>query len=887
MQILNNSVAATTSGLNIIRGINQKTENNFTLHSETHHCYAMVKPHTKKRRHTTRFKCAPLFLILFTLGLQACSGGSGDTPDTNNTTPITPVNKAPSLQGSSAEYTRTGKLFSFKPDATDANNDTLTFSIENKPTWAQFDTLTGELSGRPNAQDVQQYHDIIITVSDGKSSATLPPFTLKVLHAKIGRSNITIAPDATVTNTAQGYTIAGDATMKVGKLVTEFNNADMAFKYDNDGKLLNVSGEADLPARISDNLTIGTGVRAIIGMYTGAEINASMDIGPNSDPGIELRDEFRYLVYFLNAGTSLTFTNGDGEEEIISLDLAGTRTLIISDPTDPLFYYFGAIAGVEVGFGYSFNDNIPWKPLFDPAGETAFTELKPFLGGAILKGTFPISAFKVFDVLELKGLAVCRRSQLVDCSKPTPVGLVTSLAQALIIDGGIDPSQQIKLGINGSASLKFGILGIDLFEYKLLDVATMIDIGTEREKLAIQGVMEISQSVQPSWLPFKPVPDPGAITVANLFADVDTKTGQGDFGMSLYGEIDSNFPLARMNGSITIDPSGLQMIGFIDDPSNPITVLAKVDADKLDASIQFGYDIQANIDQIVNNALDDAIDDANQAFDDLQTAIGNYDVSLSLDGFRGQIPGIVTTAKNALDTIPGKVYTAVYNGTLSGIRNSCVTIGVKVCADSVLDEVQISKYAAKSARSSAQTKVNARKAKLDNLKAQAQQSKDGPSYRAALKSALLTAVNNATFSQTVKVSKKINFGAKKETFTFYDNNGKALKYTVLNTPTKNKLQTAANNVDKIEPDYSVMINTQQIYDAIPKEQIIEETRTNVANGMTKIPVFKGAGYTMTRGLEQSVYVLLGNERIEINFNPLDPVNAIDNIGSLIAEQILQ
>jgi len=43
---------------------------------------------------------------------------------------------------------------------------------------------------------------------------------------------------------------------------------------------------------------------------------------------------------------------------------------------------------------------------------------------------------------------------------------------------------------------------------------------------------------------------------------------------------------------------------------------------------------------------------------------------------------------------------------------------------------------------------------------------------------------------------------------------------------------------------------------------------------------------MTRGLEQSVFVLLGDDRIEISFNPLDPASVVDNIGSLMAKQIL-
>lgn len=832
--------------------------------------------------------------IAFTLGLQGCSGDSdsGDSDENKTSQENTP----PSLQGASVEYTRTGKFFSFKPDATDADNDILTFSIENKPAWAMFDTATGELSGQPDGQDVQQYYDIIISVSDGKGSATLPPFILKVLHAEIGESNVTIDPAATVTTSASGngYNIVGKAAIKVGDLVTEFNDADLDFTYDGDGKLLDIEGETELPTKVSDNLAIGAGVRAIIGLYTGAEINASMDIGPDSEPGIRLRDEFRYLVYFLDAGASLTFKNSDGTEELISLDLAGTRTLIITDPTDPFFYYFGEVAGLAVGFGYSFNNNIPWEPLFDPAGETAFAELEPFLGGAVLKGTFPISAFKVFDALELKGFAVCRPSQLIDCSKPTPVGLVASLAKALIVDGGIDPTQQIKLGINGSAAVKFGILGIDLFEYKLLDISSMIDIGTEREKLAIQGVIETNESVQPSWIPFKPVPDPGAIMVANLFADVDTNTGEGDFGMSLYGEIDSDFPLARMNGSININPRGLQMTGFIDDPVNPITVSAIVDADKLEASILFSYDINANVNLVVNNALDTAIDEVNQVFDDLQNDIGNYNIAFTLDGFRTQLPNIVLQAKGRLDSIPGTVYTTTYNKTRDGINNHSYVytspIGTKTTfrAKNYISATGVARSVATSARNTAQAKVNARKAQLDELRAQAEEAQDGPAFRTALKNALLTVAANDKYSQPVKITRTIKFKiagitvATRE-ITFYNS---TFNFPIIDTPTKNRLIVAANNVDNIEPSYNVMINTQQIFDAIPKEDIIEETRASVTAGVTALPVFNGAGYTMTRGLEQSVFVLLGDDRIEISFNPLDPASVVDNIGSLMAKQIL-
>ena len=58
-------------------------------------------------------------------------------------------------------------VYNFTPDATDADGDTLTFSIVNKPSWAFFDTATGILSGTPGNNDVGVTNSIIINVSDG------------------------------------------------------------------------------------------------------------------------------------------------------------------------------------------------------------------------------------------------------------------------------------------------------------------------------------------------------------------------------------------------------------------------------------------------------------------------------------------------------------------------------------------------------------------------------------------------------------------------------------------------------------------------------------------------------------------------------------------------
>ena len=73
-------------------------------------------------------------------------------------------------------------LYTFTPAANDADGDTLTFQIENKPTWATFNTLTGRLSGTPSAEAT--HSNIVIRVTDGKATATLPTFSITVTSAE-------------------------------------------------------------------------------------------------------------------------------------------------------------------------------------------------------------------------------------------------------------------------------------------------------------------------------------------------------------------------------------------------------------------------------------------------------------------------------------------------------------------------------------------------------------------------------------------------------------------------------------------------------------------------------------------------------------------------------
>jgi hypothetical protein len=99
-------------------------------------------------------------------------------------------NTAPTIAGNPATSLNAGSAYSFQPSANDANGNTLTFSIQNKPAWATFNATNGRLSGTPDAGNVGSYAGIVISVSDGVASAQLPTFAITVNQISLGSATL-------------------------------------------------------------------------------------------------------------------------------------------------------------------------------------------------------------------------------------------------------------------------------------------------------------------------------------------------------------------------------------------------------------------------------------------------------------------------------------------------------------------------------------------------------------------------------------------------------------------------------------------------------------------------------------------------------------------------
>ncbi|MDB6106333.1 MAG: sheath polysaccharide-degrading, partial [Gammaproteobacteria bacterium] len=141
---------------------------------------------------TSKFTAVTLLIV----ALGGCSGSAASTttPTTSaassgdtaaSTTPSASAStSAVSVHGVPATTVTAGSNYSFQPTVEHgAAGAALTFSIHDKPSWAIFSNTTGLLSGTPKATDVGTFANIAIAVSDGKSSASLAGFSIRVQAA--------------------------------------------------------------------------------------------------------------------------------------------------------------------------------------------------------------------------------------------------------------------------------------------------------------------------------------------------------------------------------------------------------------------------------------------------------------------------------------------------------------------------------------------------------------------------------------------------------------------------------------------------------------------------------------------------------------------------------
>jgi len=216
------------------------------------------------------------------------------------------VNGPPTIDGTPTTSVNAGSEYSFTPSASDPAGNPLTFSIQNLPGWAAFNAASGRVSGTPASADIGSYPNIVISVSDGTLSASLPAFTLSVTASVDGPPTISGTP-ATSVNVGSAYSFTPKASDPQGHA--------LAFSIANQPVWANFNP--------STGQLSGTPVAANVGSYANITISVSNGTLSASLPAFNIAvTQISTGTVTVNWSTPTQNTNGTP-----LVNLAGFRVL--------------------------------------------------------------------------------------------------------------------------------------------------------------------------------------------------------------------------------------------------------------------------------------------------------------------------------------------------------------------------------------------------------------------------------------------------------------------------------------------------------------------------------------------------------------------------------
>lgn len=794
---------------------------------------------------TTIRRAATLGLIL---SLAACGGGGGDGGGGNagGQQPAAPVNQAPSISGLPTDSIEVGNPYSFIPTASDPDGDPLTFRLQNAPMWMLVNDATGEISGTPTSNNIGSIEGILLTVSDGRATASLPLFSVTVTPETLGRENFTAG--GTTFPTATGYQVVGDLMMVTGELEQEFQNADLVLEFDEEGNLLDLFGETDLPESISKNVAINGGVRAVVGMMKGAEINEDPDFG------ITLMEDTNYFVYYIGTSFDVTVGNRDNPNitTVVTIEPPlNTQTILISDPTDSFLYQFEGTPAGDLGYGESDNGLIPFVP------NLLYAPLDTFNGFTIQKGAIGLG-IKAVDFFEVSGTLVTKDPQFADID----------------LDDVFNSPVEYRAGMNGALDFSLSIAGFGLFSFDIAETSATLDVGFDRQALAMSLEIEPEQPLFP--LSY-------ALGLDSKATGTGFVNGDGEYGFELTGNWTTGIPEGSLGGVVGIDNGTVTLEGSTTDVNGaPLVARLEFSNDETVGTVQFPESYSEGINGFVSAELDNRLTEVDEALQEVESAIADYEFEVSLQGIRDDLPALADAAIQRMNDIPAAAREEARSETLDYLRTTCrsVNLGittVRQCLDDVVDATGIASDAGDDAYNIASNAIRSPKAAMLEMKRRALEA-DDEALRQALKEALTEAYNNRTVRYQVTVTQSI--GAPfDQTYTLYSVNAEE---TALNSSEAALVLQGRDNVDNIGPADSYRIETQQILDRLPTKEVLSEVKQQVDDNTADMPTVGELGYRAVAD-QYSAFATIDGEQIETDINVLSPSDVREGVVDLLTD----
>lgn len=171
-------------------------------------------------------------LLCLVLSLSACSSSSSPGTNSNDSNPPA-TNRPPTISGTPMSTAVQNQIYEFIPSANDPDSDSLSFSAINLPSWVDFDSENGALSGRPESEHIGAHEDISISVSDGFHESTLGPFTIEVVASATSAVTLTwqaptVNADGSPLLDLSGYLVRWGTVQGSHPNVRQINNASVS-----------------------------------------------------------------------------------------------------------------------------------------------------------------------------------------------------------------------------------------------------------------------------------------------------------------------------------------------------------------------------------------------------------------------------------------------------------------------------------------------------------------------------------------------------------------------------------------------------------------------------------------------------------------------------------
>lgn len=260
---------------------------------------------------------------------------------TVNAEPVS--NRPPTISGSPSSSVTANNAYSFTPNASDPDGDTLSFTGSGIPGWATLNTNTGRISGTPGDADVGSYSGISITVSDGSASDTLGPFSITVRAAPVSNTPPTISgtPPSTV-QMDSAYSFTPNASDADGDSLTftAQNLPSWASINASNGRITGTPGAGDVNTYTGIVITVSDGIdSASLGPFSITveavslgSVTLSWTAPTENTDGSPLTNLAGYRVYWGKNGSypnSSTISNSGVTTYVVENLAAGTWNFVV------------------------------------------------------------------------------------------------------------------------------------------------------------------------------------------------------------------------------------------------------------------------------------------------------------------------------------------------------------------------------------------------------------------------------------------------------------------------------------------------------------------------------------------------------------------------------